>query len=315
MCLDATQRLMSAFGPNVHLDERFVFDEQDGVIVQPVHRNDLPGGCGSPDYGAIPILSLGRNWRVISEFKLIMPTPPLVRILVIDDEPIVRLDAREILEGAGYVVTEAASADEAMPLLADGETTEAILTDINMPGSLDGLELARIVDGLIPPEIAIIISSLTRRCSWRTRSGRCYPAMSSCRNSKAVASRWRRSIPWPPCRLLIISVLKRPRRPSGRKLKRALAHLQSDISQDQAVVAEEPHDGVVVAETGAGKFQNAIMAGRHRLLADEPEAAGGFDSGPSPDDLLAAALGACTSITLRYYVEHKQLALRALPSA
>jgi CheY-like chemotaxis protein len=87
-----------------------------------------------------------------------MPTPPLVRILVIDDEPIVRLDAREILEGAGYVVTEAASADEAMPLLADGETTEAILTDINMPGSLDGLELARVVDGLIP-EIAIIIMS------------------------------------------------------------------------------------------------------------------------------------------------------------
>ena len=56
------------------------------------------------------------------------------------------------------MVTEAASADEAMPLLADGETTEAILTDINMPGSLDGLELARIVDGLIP-EIAIIIMS------------------------------------------------------------------------------------------------------------------------------------------------------------
>ena len=87
-----------------------------------------------------------------------MPTQPLVRILVIDDEPIVRLDAREILEGAGYVVTEAASADEAMPLLADGETTEAILTDINMPGSLDGLELARMVDGLMP-EIAIVIMS------------------------------------------------------------------------------------------------------------------------------------------------------------
>ena len=87
-----------------------------------------------------------------------MSTQPLVRILVIDDEPIVRLDAREILEGAGYVVTEAASADEAMPLLADGETTEAILTDIDMPGALDGLELARIVDGLMP-EIAIVIMS------------------------------------------------------------------------------------------------------------------------------------------------------------
>ena len=87
-----------------------------------------------------------------------MPTQPLVRILVVDDEPIVRLDAREILEDAGYVVTEAASADEAMPMLADGATTEAILTDINMPGTLDGLQLARIVDGLMP-EIAIVIMS------------------------------------------------------------------------------------------------------------------------------------------------------------
>ena len=87
-----------------------------------------------------------------------MPTEPLVRILVIDDEPIVRLDAREILEDAGYVVTEAASADEAMPLLADGKALEAILTDIDMPGTLDGLELARVVDGLMP-EVAIVIMS------------------------------------------------------------------------------------------------------------------------------------------------------------
>ena len=87
-----------------------------------------------------------------------MPSEPLVRILVIDDEPIIRLDARAILEDAGYVVTEAASADEAMPLLADGETIEAILTDIDMPGTLDGLELARVVDGLMP-EVAIVLMS------------------------------------------------------------------------------------------------------------------------------------------------------------
>ena len=87
-----------------------------------------------------------------------MPPPPLVRILVIDDEPIVRLDAREILEDAGYVVTEAASADAAMPLLSDGGRVEAILTDIDMPGTLDGLQLARWVDGLMP-EVAIVIMS------------------------------------------------------------------------------------------------------------------------------------------------------------
>ena len=87
-----------------------------------------------------------------------MPPPPLVRILVIDDEPIVRLDAREILEDAGYVVTEAASADAAMPLLSEGGTVEAILTDIDMPGTLDGLQLARWVDGQMP-EVAIVIMS------------------------------------------------------------------------------------------------------------------------------------------------------------
>ncbi len=84
-----------------------------------------------------------------------MPTQALARILVIDDQPSVRLGVREILEDAGYEVTEAGSADEAMPLL---KTTEAIVTDINMPGTLDGLELARIVDGLMP-EIAIVIMS------------------------------------------------------------------------------------------------------------------------------------------------------------
>jgi len=71
-------------------------------------------------------------------------------------------------------------------------------------------------------------------------------------------------------------------------------------------------EGVVVAETGAGKFQNAVTAGRHRLLADEPTSAGGLDSGPNPYDYLAIALGACTSMTLRIYAEHKKLALGRL---
>jgi putative redox protein len=84
------------------------------------------------------------------------------------------------------------------------------------------------------------------------------------------------------------------------------------IPQEKADIGEDRHDGVVVAETGAGKFQNAIAAGRHRLLADEPASAGGLDSGPNPYDYLAAALGACTSMTLRVYAEHKRLALGRL---
>jgi putative redox protein len=81
---------------------------------------------------------------------------------------------------------------------------------------------------------------------------------------------------------------------------------------EEASAGDDRHDGVVVTETGAGKFQNAIVAGRHRLLTDEPASAGGLDGGPSPYDYLAAALGACTSITLRVYAEQKQLALGRL---
>ncbi len=68
-------------------------------------------------------------------------------------------------------------------------------------------------------------------------------------------------------------------------------------------------DHVLVRETGHGKFQNIVVSGRHRLLADEPEAVGGLDSGPNPYDYLSIALGACTAMTLRIYAEHKKLDL------
>ncbi len=64
---------------------------------------------------------------------------------------------------------------------------------------------------------------------------------------------------------------------------------------------------VVVAETGQGRFLNHVVVGPHRWLADEPVSIGGFDAGPSPYDMLGAALGACTSMTLRMYADRKDL--------
>jgi uncharacterized OsmC-like protein/alpha/beta superfamily hydrolase len=67
---------------------------------------------------------------------------------------------------------------------------------------------------------------------------------------------------------------------------------------------------VVVAETGQGTFLNHVVVGSHHFLADEPIDVGGFDAGPSPYDLVASGLGACTSMTLRLYADRKHLDLQ-----
>jgi len=66
---------------------------------------------------------------------------------------------------------------------------------------------------------------------------------------------------------------------------------------------------VTVTENGQGRYQQTVSAGQHTLLAGEPASMGGDDAGPAPFDYLLAALGACTSITLRMYAERKGLPL------
>lgn len=82
-----------------------------------------------------------------------------------------------------------------------------------------------------------------------------------------------------------------------------------------AAKAPDPSTGapppgfVRVSETREGRYTQDVWAGRHTMRADEPEDVGGLDAGPPPYDFLLTALGACTSMTLRMYAEHKGIAI------
>lgn len=76
------------------------------------------------------------------------------------------------------------------------------------------------------------------------------------------------------------------------------------IESLSAPLREVPRDTVIVSETGSSRYSQIIQAGPHVLRADEPPGAGG-DTGPNPYDLLLAALGSCTSMTLRMYADRK----------
>jgi putative redox protein len=80
--------------------------------------------------------------------------------------------------------------------------------------------------------------------------------------------------------------------------------------QEEVKLAREG-DNRVVARTEASGFRTEILANGHPLVADEPISVGGSNTGPSPYELLSAALGACTSMTLRMYADRKGWPLEA----
>jgi uncharacterized OsmC-like protein/alpha-beta hydrolase superfamily lysophospholipase len=88
----------------------------------------------------------------------------------------------------------------------------------------------------------------------------------------------------------------------------ASRYIDTSLSTAAADPGEAPRQ-VVVRETRNSKFQQIVSVGPHQLLADEPAASGGEDTGLSPYDFVLAGLGACTSMTMRLYAERKSLPL------
>lgn len=79
-------------------------------------------------------------------------------VLVVDDEPLIRMNAADMLMDAGWTAIEAADAAEALALLEAHPEVTVLFTDINMPGDMDGLDLARRVHDL-RPDVHLIVTS------------------------------------------------------------------------------------------------------------------------------------------------------------
>jgi CheY-like chemotaxis protein len=87
---------------------------------------------------------------------LVEPRRPVV--LIVEDEFLLRMDAVDMVAAAGFEVVEAANADQAIDILESRRDITVVFTDIQMPGSMDGLKLARAVRGRWPP-IKILATS------------------------------------------------------------------------------------------------------------------------------------------------------------
>jgi two-component system, response regulator PdtaR len=83
-------------------------------------------------------------------------------ILIVEDEFLLRLDSAETIEQAGFEVIQAANAEEAIAVLEARPNIHVVFTDIQMPGSMDGLKLARFVRDRWPPIKIVATSGFVR---------------------------------------------------------------------------------------------------------------------------------------------------------
>ena len=82
-------------------------------------------------------------------------------VLVVEDDPLLRMHAVDIVEDAGFTAIEAENADEAIAILEKRSDITVLFTDIQMPGSMDGLKLAQAVRDRWPPVKIVVVSGQT----------------------------------------------------------------------------------------------------------------------------------------------------------
>lgn len=91
-----------------------------------------------------------------------LPSSLPCKVLVVEDDPLLRLDAMDLVEDAGFEVVEAANADQAIRLLESDPSIGILFTDVDMPGSMDGLTLAHLVHRRWPPMVILVTSGHLR---------------------------------------------------------------------------------------------------------------------------------------------------------
>ncbi|AXV15382.1 hypothetical protein CYG48_06535 [Neorhizobium sp. SOG26] len=84
--------------------------------------------------------------------------PQKAVVLIVEDEPLIRFDTLDTLENVGHSALEAANADEAMVLFRNHSDLDIVVTDVNMAGSMDGIQLAQRIRAM-RPSVRIIITS------------------------------------------------------------------------------------------------------------------------------------------------------------
>ena len=107
----------------------------------------------------------------------LIPPLALPTVLIVEDELILRMRAVDIVEDAGFNAVEAVNADEALAILEARSDIALLFTDIQMPGSMDGLKLAHAVSNRWPPIKIILVSGQIKLTESETpirrRSGSC----------------------------------------------------------------------------------------------------------------------------------------------